>query len=62
LFEIIASTDFNEIVLHGILSFLLFAGAIHVNLNNLRNLILAVNLYVVFFILGQGMLLKRLLF
>ena len=28
--------DFNETVLHGMLSFLLFAGALHVNLNDLR--------------------------
>lgn len=28
--------DFNETLLHGMLSFLLFAGALHVNLNDLR--------------------------
>lgn len=31
----LASIDFDETLLHGMLSFLLFAGALHVNLNNL---------------------------
>lgn len=31
----LASIDFNETLLHGMLSFLLFAGALHVNLNDL---------------------------
>lgn len=29
--------DFNQTLMHGMLSFLLFAGALHVNLNDLRN-------------------------
>lgn len=32
----LASIDFNKTLLHGMLSFLLFAGALHVNLNDLR--------------------------
>ena len=35
--EIIASIDFSDVVLHGMLSFLLFAGALHINLNDLKN-------------------------
>jgi len=31
----LASIDFDETLLHGMLSFLLFAGALHVNLNDL---------------------------
>ena len=34
--EILGSIDFNKTLLHGMLSFLLFAGALHVNLNDLR--------------------------
>ena len=34
--ELVRSIDFNEALLHGMLSFLLFAGALHVNLNDLR--------------------------
>jgi len=33
--EIIQSIDFNDLLLHGMLSFLLFAGALHVNINDL---------------------------
>lgn len=32
----LSSIDFNKTLLHGMLSFLLFAGALHVNLNDLR--------------------------
>jgi len=32
---IIQSIDFNDLLLHGMLSFLLFAGALHVNINDL---------------------------
>ena len=32
---LLASIDFNQALLHGMLSFLLFAGALHVNLNDL---------------------------
>ena len=34
--EVVSSIDFNEALLHGMLSFLLFAGALHVNLNDLN--------------------------
>ena len=34
--KLVKSIDFNEALLHGMLSFLLFAGALHVNLNDLR--------------------------
>lgn len=33
--QIIAQIDFSETLMHGMLSFLLFAGALHVNLDNL---------------------------
>ena len=34
--SILAQIDFNETLLHGMLSFLLFAGALHVNINDLK--------------------------
>ncbi|MDX8384925.1 MAG: sodium:proton antiporter [Gallionella sp.] len=34
--ELVAEFDFSELLLHGMLSFLLFAGALHVNLNDLK--------------------------
>lgn len=34
--RLMASIDFNETLMHGMLGFLLFAGALHVNLNDLR--------------------------
>jgi CPA1 family monovalent cation:H+ antiporter len=34
--SIVKNIDFNEALLHGMLSFLLFAGALHVNINDLR--------------------------
>ncbi|MCL4170473.1 UNVERIFIED_CONTAM: hypothetical protein GTU68_017612, partial [Idotea baltica] len=34
--ELLAGIDFNETLLHGMLSFLLFAGALHINLADLR--------------------------
>lgn len=33
----ISQIDFSDVVLHGMLSFLLFAGALHINLNDLNN-------------------------
>lgn len=33
--DIIRSIDFNDLLLHGMLSFLLFAGALHININDL---------------------------
>jgi len=35
--HILGTIDFNQTLLHGMLSFLLFAGALHVNLNDLAN-------------------------
>ncbi|MEO8223674.1 MAG: sodium:proton antiporter [Gammaproteobacteria bacterium] len=35
--ELVASIDFSETLLHGMLAFLLFAGALHVNLEDLRS-------------------------
>jgi CPA1 family monovalent cation:H+ antiporter len=34
-YRLLASIDFDETLLHGMLSFLLFAGALHINLENL---------------------------
>lgn len=34
--ELLAAIDFDQTLLHGMLSFLLFAGALHVNINDLR--------------------------
>jgi CPA1 family monovalent cation:H+ antiporter len=35
--ELLIKVDFDETLLHGMLSFLLFAGALHINLNDLAN-------------------------
>ncbi len=35
--ELLTSIDFNKTLLHGMLSFLLFAGAMHLNINSLRD-------------------------
>jgi CPA1 family monovalent cation:H+ antiporter len=35
--ELLSRVDFDETLLHGMLSFLLFAGALHVNINDLTN-------------------------
>jgi monovalent cation:H+ antiporter, CPA1 family len=42
--EMIASVDFGDVLLHGILAFLLFAGALHVDLDSLRSLALPVGI------------------
>ncbi len=34
--QVLAQVDFNEALMHGMLSFLLFAGALHVNLDDLK--------------------------
>ena len=39
---IVASIDFSDTLMHGMLGFLLFAGALHINLNDLRRRWLAV--------------------
>ncbi len=35
--DIVARIDFSDVVLHGMLSFLLFAGALHINLDDLKS-------------------------
>ncbi len=35
--ELLTKVDFNETLLHGMLSFLLFAGALHININDLTD-------------------------
>ena len=35
--EFVRGIDFSEVLLHGMLSFLLFAGAMHINLEDLKN-------------------------
>jgi len=35
--DFVSRVDFSEVLLHGMLSFLLFAGAMHINLESLRN-------------------------
>lgn len=35
--ELVKQIDFSDVVLHGMLSVLLFAGALHINLNDLKN-------------------------
>ena len=35
--EFVRGIDFSEVLLHGMLSFLLFAGAMHINLDDLKN-------------------------
>lgn len=35
--EVVASFDFSEVLLHGMLAFLLFAGALHVDISDLRS-------------------------
>ena len=40
--DLVGSIDFSETLLHGMLAFLLFAGALHVNFNDLRSQLLPV--------------------
>ena len=42
--DVVEQIDFTEVVLHGMLSFLLFAGALHINLNDLREVRLSVGI------------------
>ncbi len=42
--ELLTSVDFNETVMHGLLGFLLFAGALHVNINDLADRKLTITL------------------
>ncbi len=45
---LVAQIDFNQVVLHGMLAFLLFAGAIHVNLDELGREWLPISLLAIF--------------
>ncbi|MDB5531680.1 MAG: NhaP-type Na+/H+ and antiporter, partial [Devosia sp.] len=40
--DIISRIDFSDVLLHGMLSFLLFAGALHINLDDLKSVRLPV--------------------
>jgi CPA1 family monovalent cation:H+ antiporter len=46
--EVLASIDFNETMLVGMLSFLLFAGALHININDLMDHWLAIGIFATF--------------
>jgi CPA1 family monovalent cation:H+ antiporter len=58
--QIVASIDFNEVLMEGMLCFLLFAGALHVNLNDLANqkfvilLMATLGVLISTFIVGTG--------
>ncbi len=49
--EMIGRIDFSDLVLHGMLSFLLFAGALQINLNDLKNVRLPVSILATFGVL-----------
>jgi len=51
--RLLASIDFDETLLHGMLSFLLFAGALHVNLGNLAKQKWIIGLLATFGVLGS---------
>jgi len=51
--RLLASIDFDETLLHGMLSFLLFAGALHVNLENLARQKYIIGLLATFGVLGS---------
>jgi CPA1 family monovalent cation:H+ antiporter len=51
--RLLASIDFNETLLHGMLSFLLFAGALHINLENLAHQKYIIGLLATFGVLGS---------
>lgn len=46
--ELIGRIDFSDLVLHGMLSFLLFAGALQINLNDLKNVRVPVSILATF--------------
>ena len=54
---LIANIDFNETLMRGMLSYLLFAGALHVNLNDLRD-----QKFIVGFLATVGVLISTFLF
>mgnify|MGYP001829109408 FL=1 len=51
--RLLASIDFDETLLHGMLSFLLFAGALHINLENLAKQKYIIGLLATFGVLGS---------
>ena len=51
--QLLASVDFDETLLHGMLSFLLFAGALHVNLSNLARQKWIIGLLATFSVFGS---------
>ena len=51
--RLLASIDFDETLLHGMLSFLLFAGALHVNLESLTRQKYIIGLLATFGVLGS---------
>jgi CPA1 family monovalent cation:H+ antiporter len=51
--RLLGAIDFNETLLHGMLSFLLFAGALHVNLGNLARQKWIISLLATFGVLGS---------
>lgn len=54
--QFLASIDFDETLLHGMLSFLLFAGALHVNLSNLARQKWIIGLLATFGVIGSTMI------
>jgi CPA1 family monovalent cation:H+ antiporter len=53
---VVQSIDFDETLMHGMLSFLLFAGALHININDLAR-----QKYVIFFLATFGVLASTLI-
>ena len=51
--RLLANIDFDETLLHGMLSFLLFAGALHINLENLARQKYIIGLLATFGVLGS---------
>ena len=51
--RLLASIDFDETLLHGMLSFLLFAGALHINLENLARQKYIIGLLATFGVMGS---------
>jgi len=54
--KMLASIDFDETLLHGMLSFLLFAGALHVNLNDLAKQRWVIGILATFGVVGATFL------
>ena len=54
--RLLANVDFDETLLHGMLSFLLFAGALHVNLENLAEQKWIIGLLATIGVLGSSVI------